>query len=220
MPRGPTIPPWLRAIIAKVHYEHADWSAKEIQNGVQSLAAKDHPSLKPDWPGISAVQKELNRLRKSPDPQDEAWNMLTLSKYELPPEALPAVIRAWVHTRLNSSRNFTIREAKWVARLYCIINDVNQLTNIAHDYASMEYIGEHYRPRFVIPPADYNLFEIMSGQKLSLDQIDKLLDERLKALWESIRNTPWWTTQNISQAWKESTEKGLLKDFKEPVSDL
>ncbi len=207
MPKGPAITPPIREIIARMHYEHPDWRAKEVRYEVNALAVKEHLSLKPDWPGLSAVQKELNRLRKSPDPQDELWNVLTVSKYELPPEALPAVLQAWVHTRLNNSHRFTVREAKWVARLYCITKDVKQLTEMAHLYASTEYIIERYGPRFAIPPPDYNLFEILTGQELSPDQIDKLLDERVKGLREAIRNVEWWTEEDVSRRMKETIEK-------------
>jgi hypothetical protein len=219
MPKGPTITHRVRELIAKVHYEHTDWRAKEVQHEVNALLAKGHPGLNPDWPGLSAIQKELNRLRKSPNPQDKPWNMLTLSEYELPPEALPAVLHAWFHTRLNSSHPFTVREAKWVARLHCIMKDIDQLTKIAHDYASGEYIGERYGPGFVVSAADYKLFEILTGQVLSLDQMDKLLDEPLKGLWETFRNTEWWTEEDILRAKKEAIEKGLMKDSEGPRLD-
>ena len=129
----------------------------------------------------------------------------------MPPEALPAVIQAWVHTRLNSLHPFTVREAKWVARLHFITKDIDQLTKIAHDYACREYIGERYDPSFIVPAADYKLFEILTGQALSSDQIDKLLDERLKGLWEVLKNTEWWTEEDILRAKKEVTAKGHEK---------
>jgi len=219
MPKGPTITHRVRELIAKVHYEHTDWRAKEVQHEVKALLAKGHPGLNPDWPGLSAVQKELNRLRKSPNPQDKPWNMLTLSEYELPPEALPAVLQAWFHTRLNSSRPFTIREAKWVAWLHCTIKDINKLAKIASYYAELEYFREHYGPRHGFSLADHELFEIVTGQELSEEQIDKLLDEPLKGLWEMFKNTEWWIEEDISRAKKEATEKGLMKDSEGPRLD-
>ena len=99
------------------------------------------------------------------------------------------------------------------------MKDIDQLTKIAHDYATGEYIGERYGPGFAVPVADYKLFEILTGQVLSLDQMDKLLDEPLKGLWETFRNTEWWTEEDILRAKKEATEKGLMKDSEGPRLD-
>jgi len=212
MPRGPTIPPRVRELIARVYYEHTDWTAKEVQGEVNALVRKIHLRLKPDWPGLSAVQKELFSLRKSPNPQDRPWNILTLSEYELPADALPAVLETWVHTRLNSSRAFTIREAKWVAWLHYVITDISQLTKVARSYALWEYAGERYGPRFVCPTADHELFEIMTGRKLSEEQRGKLLDERLKDLEKPSRDT-WWKTKkgHLSSHEQEAAEKSILE---------
>lgn len=220
MPRGPAIPLRVRELIAKVYYEHKDWTAKEIQNEVNAWVRKMHLSLKPDWPGLSAVQKELNSLRKYPDPQDRPWGILTLSKYELPPDTLPAVLQVWVHTTLNSSHPLTIREAKWVAWLHSVIKDVGQLTKVSRSYAFREYAGELYGPRYVYPAADYKLFEIVTGRELSEEQIDKLLDQRLKDLRETLRNTKWWTEEDISRAKKGLTDNSLTEDIKRRMLDM
>jgi len=214
MPRGPTITPRVRQLIARVYYEHTDWIAKEVQSEVNALVSKRHLSLKPDWPGLSAVQKELNSLRESPNPQDRPWNILTLSEYELPPDALPAVLQAWVHTTLNSSRPLTIREAKWVAWLHSVIKDIGQLTKVARSYAFWEYVGEHYGPRFVYPTADHKLFEIMTGRKLPEEQRNKLLDERLKGLEKLFKDT-WLTSkkEDLFRFEKEAAEKGFLENL-------
>ncbi|MBA7482901.1 hypothetical protein ES707_18404 [subsurface metagenome] len=220
MPRGPSITPRVRELIARVYYEHTDWTAKEVQGEVNALVRKAHLSLKPDWPGLSAVQKELNSLRKSPNPKDRPWDMLTLSEYELPPDTLPTVLQAWVHTTLNSSRPLTIREAKWVARLHSVIKDIGQLTKVARSYAFWEYVSERYGPRYVYPTADYKLYETMTGRDLSEEQRDKLLDERLKDLWKTFRNMKWWTEEDVSRARKRLTDKSLTNDRKRQMSDL
>ena len=220
MPRGPAITPRVRELIVRVYYEHTDWTAKEVQNEVNTLVRKGHISLKPDWPGLSAVQKELNSLRKSPNPQDRPWNILTLSEYKLPADALPVVLEAWVHTTLNSSRAFTIREAKWVAWLHYVITDTSQLTKVACSYALWEYIGERHGPHFVYPAADHKLFEIMTGRKLSEEQRDKLLDQRLKDLQDTFKNTKWWTEEEISRARNGLTDKSLKEDIKRRMLDL
>ncbi len=179
MPRGPVITPRVRALIAKVHYEHADWSAKEVQAEVVNLISKTYIHKKLDWPGISAVQKVLQSLRESPNPKDNPWNLLTLSQYELPADALPSVLQVWVHTSLNSSRPLTIREANWVARFYRGITNIDQLTKMARSYSFWEYIGERYGSRFVYPVYDYKVYEAMSGVKLNYEQINQLFDKRL-----------------------------------------
>jgi hypothetical protein len=223
MPRGPKIRPHTRQLIARVHYEHLDWTAKEVQHEVNASLVKGHPDLSPDWPGLSAVQKELSKLRKSPSPQDNSWNVSSLNELELPPEALPAVIQVWFNNRVNNSRRFTVREAKWVARLYCIIKDIDELTRTARGYAYSEYITEQYGSRFAIAPLDYHLFEIMTGRQLSDDEIDKLLDEPYKSakkmLKESIEKN-WRTEEYFSRAAKRATELGFMKNFRVSFPDL
>lgn len=189
MPRGPSVTPRVKGLIAKVYYEHTDWAAKEVQKEVSTLIIKADPKSKPDWPGLSVVQKELQTLRKSPNPKDNPWNVLTLSEYIITGDALPVVLQAWVHSTLNTSRALTIREAKWVEQLYRVVTDIDQLTRMARKYAFWEFIDERYGARFVYPTNDHKLYEIATGLKLSDEQRRKLLDKRLLDMETMLKNT-------------------------------
>ena len=65
MAKGPVIPDDVKRDIAEVYLEHRDWRAKEIQSEVNSRLRKRNYKINPDWPGLSAVQKQLTQIRKN-----------------------------------------------------------------------------------------------------------------------------------------------------------
>jgi hypothetical protein len=80
------------------------------------------------WPGkpptIEVLERKISRYRKQviDYPEDKPWSMATLDKYSIPPEAIPAVLACWKQ-RVRSRSILTIREAKWVSRLYALMAD-------------------------------------------------------------------------------------------------
>ena len=80
------------------------------------------------WPGnppkIEVLERKISRYRKQviDYPEDKPWSMATLDKYPIPPEAIPAVLACWKQ-RVRSRSILTIREAKWVSRLYALMAD-------------------------------------------------------------------------------------------------
>jgi hypothetical protein len=46
-----------------------------------------------------------------------SWSMATLDKYPLPADSIPIVMQAWRYALINGE-NFSIRQAKWVSRLF------------------------------------------------------------------------------------------------------
>jgi hypothetical protein len=84
------------------------------------------------WPGkppeIEVLERKISHYRKHAidHPEDEPWSMATLDKYPIPPGAIPAVLVCWKQ-RVQSGTTFTIREAKWVSKLYALMaNEVHQ----------------------------------------------------------------------------------------------
>lgn len=123
MAKNPLITDKVRRVIAEIYLEHPDCRAKEIRDRVEARLHKQNLRSKPGWPGISAVQKELTKIRANLDKRppevkelDKPFSLGTLVKYPIPPEALPTVLEAWAHYRKGTT-NFTIREALWFARL-------------------------------------------------------------------------------------------------------
>jgi len=148
MPIGPKITDQVRRIIAEVWLTHQDWVAKEVMAEVHTRLRKDNPNVKPGWPGISAIQIELKKLRNRHEEildrgEDEPWTVQTLTKYEIPPEALPVVLKIWAYESLNKDTFLTIRQAKWIGRLYRITNDISTLQLFSTIYALQEKVNEY-----------------------------------------------------------------------------
>jgi len=78
------------------------------------------------WPGkspeIEVLERKISYYRKHAidDPEDKAWSMATIDKYPVPPQAIPAILACWKHC-FKGDAVLTIREAKWVSRLYALM---------------------------------------------------------------------------------------------------
>lgn len=137
MARGPRLTTRVLECIAEVYTEHRDWQARQVHLEVNKRLGQRGP-------GLSAVQKQLAKIRRQdklePDPQDQPWSMATLGDHPIPPEALPAVLRVF---RLQNDYgfDFTIRHAKWVARLSGILPDTRLLSTHAMRYAVGEEVA-------------------------------------------------------------------------------
>lgn len=134
MPKGPIVTPAVEALIASVYQKHPKWKAPRVRNEVESILRKDNRNSPKGWPSLSTVQKTLATIRKNlanPSPEDEPWSISTLNDYPIPPEALPKVLEEYrLHQVAKNEKPeldealsrgawkvFTIRQAKWVARL-------------------------------------------------------------------------------------------------------
>jgi len=75
-------------------------------------------------PEIEVLERKVSRYRKQAIDyfEDRPWSMSTLDKHPIPPEAVPAVLACWKEL-VQSDSILTIREAKWVSRLYSLMAD-------------------------------------------------------------------------------------------------
>lgn len=147
MAKGPIITTAIEQLIIKTHLEKPAWRAKEIREEVNAQLRKNDPSISPGWPSLSTVQKVLARIHKKerespPDPEDAPWSVSDLTQYPIPPEVLPAVLRAWADA-LEMGTPLTIRQVRWAARLYYVIKesgflDGRLLATMARKYAFLE----------------------------------------------------------------------------------
>ena len=143
MPRGPIVTAEVEALIAAIYQKYRSrWKAPAVRNEVSYILRKDNPKLSPGWPSLSAVQKVLATVRKPHDnPQEKPWSTDSLDSYPIPPDALPVVLKVW-KSRIEKGEGFTIREAKWTARLSGLITglitDIEALSAKTSQYARME----------------------------------------------------------------------------------
>lgn len=170
MAKGPLITDKVKQLIAETYLEHPDWRAKEIQYEVDHL-------LIGKGPGLSAVQKQLTKIRRrhgeiTSEPEDGPWNVATLEQYPIPAEALPSVLHAWIYVREHINISFTVRQAKWVARLYAVIKDIPNLVTAAWYYNQNELVTRitESDAKPDTEGVDLNVFELMTGEQLSIER--------------------------------------------------
>lgn len=130
-------------------------------------------------PSEETIEKLISQARNhDPHPQDNPWSLVSVEQYPnlFSPEALPSVLQAWVYVREHLKCSFTIRQAKWVARLYAVIKDIPNLISKALCYAQIELIAS------IIPGgeietsgADLSIFELMTGEEVSVERRCQIL---------------------------------------------
>jgi len=131
--RGPNIPGNIRKLIAKIYVENKDQTAHEVMTELhRQMEKKGRQDWPPGWPGISAIQKELEKFRKKHqdlDDEDKLWGCIALSDYPLPPHTIPIVYRVWANALLIG-KPLTIRQAKWASYLSHVYIDKDDKGNI------------------------------------------------------------------------------------------
>ncbi len=142
MPKGPRITAEVIRFITEENDKHPEWVAKEVKNEVQARLRRLGHQAKPDWPGITAVQIELKRIRgekgKGLLPIDRPWSIGRLARDDIPAGALPKILEI----QLIRARHepLTIREARWIGRLHTVTDEIMELAVWAALYADREYI--------------------------------------------------------------------------------
>jgi hypothetical protein len=145
MPKGPKITNEVKKFIAEVNEKHPDWIAKKVMVEVQAQLRRVNHQVKPDWPGLSAVQIELKKIRQrkihdEPSGIDSRWSAGALGEYDIPSEAIPKVLE--IQGLRLSHEPLTIREARWIGHLHAVTGDIMELATWAALYASREKICE------------------------------------------------------------------------------
>lgn len=119
-------------------------------------------------PGIRKTQQILKEARREyeglPDEikkMDKPWTLVSSSKFEIPSDALPTVLKIWKQ-ELNWFQPFTIRQAKWVARLYKVIpedlillaywSNLYAITERMCDMLSIDFNSESFDAALVMSP--------------------------------------------------------------------
>jgi len=126
MAKGPRITKGMRDKIASLYLEDTKAPAKEIQEKLSQLYGDKAP-------GLSAVQKELTRIRRNPNVSselDRPWEIGAIAKYGFPAEIVPTIIEL-LRSRNNKGeivgRSFlTIRQALWIVRLAPLMDSIKE----------------------------------------------------------------------------------------------
>ena len=135
MAKGPAISDEVKMLMAKLHDDHPKWTNTMIRNEVLSRVHKRNPSLPKGWPSKFAIDRIMPGIRErakrsqaKPNPIDQPWTVQSTgnSKYHIPPEALPSVLRAWLLAKKDGI-DLSIRDARWAGRLYAAITDTRAL---------------------------------------------------------------------------------------------
>lgn len=145
MAKGPQITDEVKRFIAEVNDEYPDWVGKQVTKEVQTRLHQINHQVKLDWPGLSTVQIELQkiRLRKMNEEisaVDNPWNLGKLTECPIPPEAVPKVLE--IQGFRCDHNSITIREVKWVGRLHVLTNEIMELAIWAALYAKREKFCE------------------------------------------------------------------------------
>jgi len=142
--RSVLLSPETKALIARVYLQNPKQKAPEVRLKVWQTTHKEDPTLPKNWPSLSSIQKELARIRRpEPSPEDKPWTLDTLRDKPLPPEALSKVFQIWLYNQESpSTPPLSIREARWIAQLSSMTEDVERLRLVAEMCAEWELIGE------------------------------------------------------------------------------
>jgi hypothetical protein len=154
MAKGPILDYKVEDKIAQVYCLRPDWGVKEITKEVQRRLKEENTATPDNWPGESAVWERLKKLKAREESiaqqgLDEPWNLMTLRDFDIPAEAIPTVLRARFYIQLyqHNVTPLTIRQAKWIARLYKLIDVDKDIANIfvlvslARNYAFFDHLS-------------------------------------------------------------------------------
>ncbi|MFA5450455.1 MAG: hypothetical protein WC231_00445 [Dehalococcoidales bacterium] len=183
MAKGTVIPDEVKTMIAHLYLEHPQWKTHEIRSALLKKIANRLAYAEPDWPGISAVQKELADLRKrnrarplESQELDTSWNSLSLIRHPISPEALPIVLKLSVYTRENKKRALTIREALWASRYSAVVKEISELSIICGSMAMLEAVSEITNNQVDCIMSDLELYSMITGEKLTREKRKALLN--------------------------------------------
>ena len=189
----------LKREISRIRLHHKkQWKAPDIRNELRFLLEekqrKDVNEKGLNWedalirdeaerllPGLSSIQKYLKNTKGNYDKEqeeDNPWSLSSLTNFPIPPEALPSVLEVWLRTRYEFLY-FTIREAKWVSRLYPMLkDDIVGLKRVAGFYAQEELLNEVSGVSFYEfdgPKGVLNLYEEWKGTRFTQETRSRLL---------------------------------------------
>ena len=206
---GPHVAPEMERLIIDTwltmrtnDYEPA---AKEVRYSVirqlekQGYSESDIPKLRTFQEYLRRARKKHIELKGLPIDEQKLWTMASLNELELSPEAIPYVLQVWRYS-VNLGAEFTIRQAKWVARLLRLEKRFNDLENplmialywlswCSGEYAYLEMLAsksgikcntENFDREIAVakiyPHESYNAINVLSDM---IERMDKSMKQAL-----------------------------------------
>lgn len=234
MARGTVLTRKVEDIITETYLNHPELRAKpnDFHNKVYARVHEDWLADS-NWPGLSAVKKRLLKLRRYDEARsvelkelDKPWRISTLVKHPISSEALPIVLERWVN-REKEGKPLTIREAKWVARLYPIfkaygkrLRDENLAMSMiefpTRIYALHERIAELTGVEARLTGLDLLMWQNMTGKIPSSELLDRLFPkETTKLLHFTPNGLRMEITEDELGFWRDAWPKLGYGDFDE-----
>lgn len=141
---GTWLPQEFRDYIRNLYLD-ADKAGKKLSGA--AIYRKLHSSLtvkQQRWeiPTVKTIQNIIKPL-KDPLSEDEKnqekpWSFYNLTYYPIPVESIHVLLQLWRYA-VNTYQKFSIRQAKWAARLYLTLTDITDLWFESQYLADMEY---------------------------------------------------------------------------------
>lgn len=146
---------WLKMEEEAKREEGKEPTAKEVLHGARKRMEEE--KLHYTLPGIRKVQLILENARLNREQarlkaqaahpgsldEDRRWSLGCLNDHPIPPEALPVVLKVWKsYVMRGSPYFFSVRMAKWVARLYAVIPDIELIERWVLSYTQCEGTSE------------------------------------------------------------------------------
>lgn len=243
MPQGQAIGSKVENLIGSVYEEHPKWKAPRVRNEVAGIlfdeAIEEGKKPLKDFPSLSVVQKVLGKVRKNlanPRTVDKPWSMSDgiAEGVEISSETLPYVLTAWIFMKQAWNQNLTIREVRWLNRLYgaaktilvnlgprasieAKCNAVEPILRLACLYAAAERIAELTGKRTPSVALDFTLWEFLTRQSPTPELLDKLFPDKQQRLFQTEKGWLLKITKR-DQAYMRKVWKQLgfsLADFNE-----
>ena len=124
-------------------------------------------------PSEETMMRLISEARNHPNsPLDEPWSVATLDDYPIPPDVLPVVLELSVHMR--EFQTFTIRNAKWAARICRTTTKWIELAKMVLKYSATEMIHEITKSSFDSTELDLELYTLSTQKEISDKQKNKM----------------------------------------------
>lgn len=125
--------------IAKYTLDYPDMNRTELAEKIQTEVK---------WPGkppeIEVLERKISSYRRDSDlPQDKPWTLDALRDSPVAPEALRKILEIWLTNQESPYLPpLSIREARWIAQLSSMTEDIELLRLVAEMCGQWEIIGE------------------------------------------------------------------------------
>jgi hypothetical protein len=137
MSKGPRIKPTVKRVIVWEAVKDRNKPRRQVMVELQNIIE----SMGEIVPAEETLEKLISQARNHPvSDLDAPWSVGCLAKYDMPPDALPIVMKIYEGRLREEEQHFTIREALWIARLHKIIDDPIVLERFASAYALRDQV--------------------------------------------------------------------------------